>query len=73
VVSGSRKIDNSRGVPGDGKSRLLAKGHATVLGDDTLIPALDDSASANGDVKVTTADGGVEPKYGQIVKLQRNS
>jgi hypothetical protein len=48
-------------VPGDGKSGLLAERHAAVLFDDTLVPASDDSAGANGDIEVTTADGGIEP------------
>jgi len=56
-------MSTSKSVPGDGKGGLLAERHAAVLGDDTLIPALDDSASANGDIKVTTADGGVEPRW----------
>lgn len=51
-----------KGVPGDGKGGLLAESHAAVLGDDTLVPTLDDSAGANGDIEVTTADGGVEPR-----------
>jgi hypothetical protein len=61
LVSGSRVIDNREGVPGDGESGLLAERHATVLLDDTLIPTLDDSAGTNGDIEVTTTDGGVEP------------
>lgn len=65
-------MEDSRGVPGDGKSGLLAEGHAAVLLDDTLIPALDDSTSANGDIEVTTADGGVKPRCDQSVKLQQD-
>ena len=45
-------------VVGDIEDSLLTKLHR----DNTLIPSLNDAALANGGNKVTTSNGGIEPR-----------
>ena len=46
----------------DCQSRLFAKGHAALELDDALVPALDDTAGADGNIEIAPSHGRVEPE-----------